>query len=489
MLRRGAVISAVSLGFVQVVTFVQTLALARILTPAEVGVYYSGTVLTTLVLTVSEGGLRNALVQRQRDVEVAANTVFWAGLGAGFVWALLALAAAPLISLVFDSPTAGLVGAVSAGSLVLYALTYVPDSLLQRRFDFRQRMLVQPSVTVTFAAGSVVLCSLGMGVWGLVVASYASLLVWIAISWALARWRPRRGQASVAVWREMTRFGLPLVLGALLDRAKETIDTIVVGRAFDSATVGNYRYGRRLGMLPGTVIIEIGSYVLFPAFARAAADPPRFRAAFLRAIRALWFASMPVAGMLIVLGPAVTVILLGPRWQGAGVLFAALAGSGPGVAMASVGFETIKGHGRTSLLNRVNAAALVIGLGTLFAGLPLGLVGVGLSLSAASLSAGALALWLARGVVEVPGRALTRILLPPLIAAAVSTSLWWAVEHLLGRSEHRGTALGLGVLALEGLGLLATYLLVLRAVAPSWLRELRQAVFPRTAAGPERGGD
>ena len=479
MLRRGAVISAASLGFVQAVTFVQTLLLARILSPAEVGLYYSGTVLTTLVLTVSEGGLRNALVQRPKDVEVAANTVFWASIGAGFLWAVLALAAAPLISLVFHSRTAGLVAAVSAGSLVLYSLTYVPDSLLQRRFDFRQRMLVQPSVTVTFAASSVVLCSLGMGVWGLVVASYASLLVWVAISWALARWRPRRGQASFAVWREMARFGLPLVLGALLDRAKETIDTVVVGRAFNPATVGNYRYGRRLGMLPGTVIIEIGSYVLFPAFARAAADLPRFRAAFLRAIRALWFASLPVAGMLVVFGPPVTVILLGPRWHGAGVMFAALAGSGPGVAMAAVGFETIKGHGRTSLLNWVNAAALVIGLALLFAGLPLGLVGVGLSLSASSLSAGALALWLARGLIGVPGRALIRILLPPLVATAFATPLWWVVEHLLGRADERSPALGLGVLALEGLGLFGTYLLVLQVVSPRWLGDLRLAVFPR----------
>jgi hypothetical protein len=89
-------------------------------------------------------------------------------------------------------------------------------------------------------------------------------------------------------------------------------------------------------------------------------------------------------------------------------------------------------------------------------------------------------------LIGVPARALIRVLIPPLIAATFSTSLWWAVEHLLGRSGQRGAVPGLGVLALEGLGLLATYLLVLRAVAPTWLRELRQAVLPRSVDDSQR---
>ena len=228
--------------------------------------------------------------------------MFWASLWAGTLWALLALAAAPLVGLIFDSATAGLVAAVTAGSIVLHALTNVPDALLQRRFDFRQRSLVQPSVALTFAAGSVTLCWLGMGVWGLVIASYLSLVVWIAVTWTLAKWRPQRGLASVKVWREMARYGIPLVIGGAADRGKDVFDTVVVGSVLNAAAVGNYRYGDRLGTLPGTVIIEIGSYVLFPAFSRTANDAARFKSAFLRALRALWLAAAPTAGMIVIFG-------------------------------------------------------------------------------------------------------------------------------------------------------------------------------------------
>jgi O-antigen/teichoic acid export membrane protein len=466
ILRRGAMISAGALGFSQLVTFVQTLALARILSPHEVGIFYSGTVLLTFLVTFSEGGLRNALVHRKQGLEQAANTVFWASLWAGTLWAVLALAAAPLIGLIFNSSTAGLVAAVTAGCIILHAFTNVPDALLQRRFDFRQRMLVQPSVVLTFAAGSVILCWLGMGVWGLVIASYLSLVVWIAVTWTLAGWWPRRGRASVKVWREMARYGFPLLIGGAGDRGKEVFETVVVGSVFNAAAVGNYRYGRRLGMLPGIVIIELGSYVLFPAFSRTANDPARFKSAFLRALRALWLAAAPTAGMIVIFGVPVTILLLGRQWRDAGLMFASLAGFGLGVALAAVGLEAIKGHGRTSLLNWVNGTGIVVGVASLLALVQFGPVGIGLSLSISAFLCGLLGLLLARKLVGVAMSELAEPLIPPLVAAAAAAVLWGLVEHLVVHSEQRGVVWGLAALVCEGLGFLVTYGAVLLVIAP-----------------------
>jgi O-antigen/teichoic acid export membrane protein len=465
-------ISAGALVFYQLVSLVQTMALARILSPYEVGIFYSGTVLSTFLVTFSDGGLRNALIQRKQGLEQAANTVFWASLWAGTLWAMLALAAAPLVGLIFDSSTAGLVAAVTAGSIVLHALTNVPDALLQRRFDFRQRIFVQPSVGLTFAAGSVTLCWLGMGVWGLVIASYLSLVVWIAVTWTLVKWRPRRGLASVKVWREMARYGLPLLIGGAGVRGKDVFDTVLVGSVLNAAALGNYSYGRRLGMLPGTVIIEIGSYVLFPAFSRTANNAARFKSAFLRALRALWLAAAPTAGIIVIFGAPVTVLLLGQQWRDAGLMFASLAGFGLGVALAAVGLEAIKGHGRTSLLYWVHGTGIVVGAALLLALVQFGPVGIGLSLSISAFLAGLLAILLARKLVGVAMSELAEPLILPLVAAAAAAVSWGLVEHLVVHSEERGVVWGLAALVCEGLGFLVTYGAVLLVIAPvtrSWL--------------------
>ncbi|MGH4008075.1 MAG: oligosaccharide flippase family protein [Pseudonocardiaceae bacterium] len=475
-LRRGAVISAGTLIVVQLVSLAQTLVLARILSPAEVGIFAAGTVLAGFLLTFSEGGLRNALVQRRDELEDAANTVFWASLCAGLLWALTAAAAAPLVAWTFESTTAGLVAAASAGTILLHALTNVPDSLMQRRFDFRQRMIVQPSVVISFAVASVTLCSLGFGVWGLVIGTYVSHLVWILTTWGLAGWLPGRGRPSVRVWREMARFGAPLVLGTVVDKGRDVFETTVVGSVMSATALGHYRYGRRLAAVPGTAVIEIGSYVLFPAFSRIAGDAARLKSAFLRALRALWCMAAPVAGFIVAVGEPAIVLLLGEPWRGAGVMFVALAGSGPGVAMAAVGLESIKGCGRTSLLNWVTGFATVVGVGLLLVLLPFGLAGVGLALSITSFVSGLVSLLLARGLVGVSLRELGDRLIPPLAATVLAAVGIGLVEHLVMHSDQRGTALGLVIVLCEGLGLLVIYVGALRVIAPATLTELATAV-------------
>jgi len=271
-LRRGAVLSAVALVIVQTVSFLQTLVIARLLSPAEIGIFAAGTVLTSFLITFSEGGLRHALIQHDGDVEEVANTVFWATIVTGALMSALMLAASPFVAMVFDSETAGLIAAITSGTLLLHAFTNVPDSLMQRRFDFRRRLIVDPGVAISFAVTSVVLCSSGYGVWGLVIATYASHVVWIASTWGLARWRPGGARPSYRLWRRLARFALPMVLDGFVERIREVIETVVVGRGLSESALGQYRYGRRMAMLPGVAIVQICSYVLFPAFSRIAGD-------------------------------------------------------------------------------------------------------------------------------------------------------------------------------------------------------------------------
>ncbi|WP_098960619.1 lipopolysaccharide biosynthesis protein [Pseudonocardia sp. N23] len=478
-MRRGAVISAGMLVVVQLVAFAQTLVLARILSPAEVGVFAAGTVLSSFLVTFSEGGMRNALVQRRDRLEDAANTAFWSTLIAGIGWALFAAAVAPLIGLFFDSELAAAVAFATAGSIVLHALTNVPEALLQRRFDFRQRLIVQPVVAVSYAVTSVVLALRGMGVWSLVVATYVSHVCWVVSTWVIARWRPGKGTPSRALWRELARFSAPMIIGTGLDRAQDMFQSAIVGRFLDTAALGNYRYGRRLAALPGTAIIEVGSYVLFPAFSRIAGDPVRFRTAFLRALTLLWVASIPLAGLLLAVGVPLAVLLLGEPWRGAGVIFAATAFVGPGTALSAVGMESIKGSGKTHLINRVTAVGIGSGVVLFLALANFGLVGIGIALSTATFAAGLTSVLLARREAGVSVREIVRRMYPALIAAAVAAVPVVVLEHLMLHSDQLHLGVGLAVIVSEALVYLSIYGGVLYLIARPLVKEMIGAIRAR----------
>ncbi|MFF2549769.1 oligosaccharide flippase family protein [Nocardia sp. NPDC058058] len=486
---RVALASAAALAFSELVSFGQTIALARLLSPAEVGIFAAGTVLTMLLTTFVEGGLRSGLVQRESQVEDAAETVFRASFVNGLAMTLGALAAAPIIGMVFHNRTIGMIAATTSGFLLIFALTNVPEALLQRDFSVKRRIIVGPAVSISFAVVSVVLAIFGFGVWSMVIGSYASYVVWVITVWWLARWRPGRGRASIKLWRELARYGSPVVVNMLGSRVQSTVEAAVVGRGLSSAALGHYRYGQRIAQIPVRFIVEVGAFSLFPAFARIAeeGDPARMRAAYLRAIRLATVGAAALSGLIIALGEPAVVVVFGERWREAGALVVAMAGLGLGKAWMSVSEEAIKGAGRTTLLNWQTAIEIVLGIGLLLVLVKFyGLTGVGLATSGTAMVVAVVVTTLARSALGVPLLALIRAIGPPLPAAALALAATWYLEHQVLHSDSRSLLLAVGLLILDTLAFTAIYLLVLAALAPDVVRG-----FARLAARlkPRRNDD
>lgn len=473
LLRRGAALSTIGVGSVQVVSLLATLVLARLLTPEEVGVYAAATLLTYFFVSFADGGLREALVQREDDTADVVDTVFWATAAGGLLMSVGALAAAPVVGLLFGSDLVATIAAITAGMLLVEALTNVPNGLMQRRFDLRRKLVADPVRALVFAGVTIALAATGHGVWALVVGNYAAVLAWSATSWALAGWRPGLGRFSVRLWREMARFAAPLLLRSLAAYLRATVESALVGRQLGEGALGQYRYGSRLAALPTVAVVEVGAYLLLPAFSRVSKEPARFRSAFLRALRWMWFLAVPTAALVGLCGAQLVVVVLGEVWRGAGLLLVAMAGVAVGVALQAVAGEAVKASGRSRLLNRVSVAQLLAGVALLVALLPMGLVGVGLAVSLTEVGAGLLLLAVVRPIVGVTWRDLVRTLWPQTAAAALASSCVLALRLI---TAFLPVPLGLLV---EVLAFSAAYLLVLAVLDRSSMTVLLRRIATR----------
>ena len=450
----------------QLVSLVQTIALARLLTPTDIGIFTAGTVLTGLFVTFVEGGLRAGLVQRRGDLADADETVFWVTLMTGAAASLGCLAAAPVIGIIFHSRVAGLVAAATAGVLLIHSLTNVPESVLQREFSVKRRLIVGPAIAVSYAVVAVGLAALGWGVWSMVAGTYASFIAWVVSLWMLTSWRPGRGHASFAMWRELARFGFPLVLGTTGYRLRTAVEALVVGRVLSTSALGFFRYGQRIALIAEMGIIEVGGASLFPAFSRIAGDRERFAAAYLRALHWSMVAGAAGTGLMIAAGEPAVVVLLGERWRSAGVALVAMSGLSIGSAISVVVQDAIKAHGRTRLINWFTLADLFLGVGFLLVLIrPFGFVGASLYVTLTSLASAAIILGLAQLVVTVPLRRVLTVLATPMPGLLVATVATWWLEHDLLRSDSRGPILAVVLLAVDALVFCLAYLAVLTVFA------------------------
>lgn len=476
VLKRGAAMAAIGLVVVQVVTVAQTLVLGRLLGPHEVGIFTAGTVMMGFVGVFVQSTLYHALIQRERDIEDAANTVLIVTFVTSLLLALAALVASPLIGAVFHDSRVGLIAAATSGIMLLHSFPIVPDALMQRTFQFKRRVIIDPAVGLTFASVSIVFAVLGYGAWAMVIGTYASSTTCALLSWWLAKWRPFRGRFSFHIWREMARFSFPLLINEIAERSREVVEQVLVGRALGAVGLGHYRYGYRIASLPSQGVVQICGYVLFPAFSRISGDGVRFRQAFLRALGWIWLAALPVGALMIVLGQPVVVLLLGEKWRAAGGAASAMAGIGLGAALYSVAGEAVKGAGRSSLLNWLTAIFVGLGLPLLVLLLPFGLVGVGVAISVTCMVVGFVSLVLARSVVGVSVRETIACVLPSTLAALVALGVVMPLERFVVRTDQNPGLLGLASIIAECVLFSVVYIGALRLISPTWYGSIRDVV-------------
>lgn len=469
---RGVTVAGGGYALTQILTGAAYLVLARLATPTEFGQLTAGTILVGLAGLFTESGMASALVYRRDRLEEAAATATVSTILGGIAFSLISLALAPVIGALFHSSTVTGVAAAASGLAFLHTSSVVADALMQRRFSFVRRTIVEPLAIIAFGVTAVVLTANGLGVWGLVIGQYAGALVETTLSWILARWRPNLRLASFAMWRELISYGRHTIVATGIIRVGEKIPVFLLGRYTGTSALGQFQYGTRVATLPLSMIMAASSYVLFPAFARIATERERFHAGVQRALR--WMAVLATFGgmILIPLGKPLVVLAFGSVWAAAGDAVMALAFFVVARAVSSLLVETLKAHGRPDIVVRMNALELAIDTAAMVALLSFGLVGVCIGLTIGAVVRAAYALRRVDDVVGLRLRNTLGAIGPPLLAGLVMVAILLPLETLVIHAAGHGTFVGLILVALEGMGGFAIYSTALHLLVPGTIGQL-----------------
>lgn len=469
---RGAGLAGAGYFASQVLRLGFFVALARLASPTDFGDLAAGTLLVNVGLMFTESGMLAALVHRKDRLDEAASTATVATALGGLALTLAALAASPLIGTLFHSARIGHVAAASSGLLLLRTLPIVPEALLQRRFSFLRRVVIEPAGVVMFGASAVALTAGGLGVWGLVLAYYVCGISDVILSWSLLSWRPRFRSASLAMWRELVRYGRWGVATSALQSAEQQIPVVLLGRFAGAGPLGQFRYATRMESTAGSVVLQSAAYVLFPALARITSGRDRFRDACLRSLRSMAMIGFPMGMILVPLGLPAAVIAFGQVWRDSGYGVMALAGVTAAGTLISFAGEVLKADGRPDILTRVRLVTLVTATVFMIALLPFDLVGVCAGLSIGVAVGAVYAIVKVGQQLETGSRPLVRAVMPAAVAAVAMAAVLTPVEFLLVDASSHGTVAGLGLLSLEALLGLVIYPLVLRLVGRDSFVEL-----------------
>jgi PST family polysaccharide transporter len=473
---RGASGTALAYFLSQVLLLIVYGVLARLTTPAVFGTFAAGSIFIGFGGIFTHAGMTAALVQRRDRVAAAASTVLASMLVTGLLLALLSLALSPLVGLYFQNGDVALVAAALSGQFAITGFVDVPFTLLRRRLAVRPSLFIDPLAVCALGATSAVGLIGGLGVWALVIGSYASLLTNIVGYWIAARWKPDLSLMSWGLWRELASYARHIVASEVLREAMSVANTAVVGRFLGPTSLAQFRFAWRLSTQVTSPILAAYAYTIQPALVRLADDPTRTRTVVRSALRLLSVISFPIGALFIPLGEPITLVLFGAEWRHAGRILMALSGMVIALPMISLASEVLKARGRPDVLPRMQGLWAFLSIGLMIAFVPLGAVGIAAAASLAAIAAATYALARMPAVVDVPFGEVVRAIFPALTSSALMAGLLLALNRYVLRFHPQADLATLGHLLFElGLGI-GLYLAFIALLWRSALKELAQAL-------------
>jgi O-antigen/teichoic acid export membrane protein/O-antigen ligase len=447
----------------RVVTVLTTLLLARLLAPADFGLFALAVLGMELLSVFSGLWLAAALIVRPDLDRRAEGTVLSLVTGAGFLLAIVLVAVSPALAAFFGEPRLTGIVALLAAVLLVSGVNWFYETLLQRELAFRRRFACLMARTLAFSAVALCLAVAGAGVWSLVGAYLAGYLTSGAALLVLApyRVRPAFDRAEAA---RVLRSGRGFLAQDLAVFLGENADYLAVGRVLGSAQLGFYAMAFRQAELPNYAIAEPVGKVTFPTFAQMHHRGEDVRATFLRTLRLMALATVPAGVILSAAATPFAVALFGADWA---PMAAPLAVLGVWAALrplqVTIG-QLLNSLGRADAYGRVSLVLLVPFVGGTFAAATLGgITAVAWTLLAhLCVMCALLALAVARHA-QISVAAQARAVWPLAAAGAVS---WVATRAVVSAAESAPAA---GGLAAAVAVCLTAYVATVELLAPGLL--------------------
>lgn len=297
----------------QVISFVVSLLLARLLTPGDYGVLTTLTVFIAISQVFVQSGMSTALIQKKDVDDTDLSSVFFFSLGiAGGLYALL-YAAAPAIAAYFEAEQ--LRDTLRVLALVLFpgAFTCVQNAVVARQMAFRKQMLCSLTATVLSGVTGVTMALGGLGSWALVGQQLVNQVVLAGLMLVFLPWKPK----LLFQWNRLmvlVKFGWKLLLSSLLDTGYTHLRSIVIGKRYTQDMLGFYTRGKQFPELVMNAVGGSMSSVMLPVMAEQQDEKEQMKQTLRRAIMASSFLVMPLmAGMAGAAKPMIT-LLLSEKW-------------------------------------------------------------------------------------------------------------------------------------------------------------------------------
>ena len=362
----------------QLVSFIVSIVLARILDPEVYGTVALVTVIITILQVFVDSGLGNALVQKKNADDLDFSSVFFFNMFMCLSLYALMFISAPLIAGFYGNDELVPVVRWVSLSLVLFGIKGVQQAYVARNYLFKRMFFATITGTVGGALVGIVMAWMGYGVWALVGQMLFNSAADTAILWLTVNWRP--GLCfSFERLKGLLSYSWKILVSSLLDSLQNNLSALIIGRKYTEADLAYYNRGRQFPTLATYVFNSSMDSVLLATMSAEQDDPARVSHMTRRTVRVSSYVMWPVAVGLAVCAEPLIRLLLTDKWIDCVPymqVFCIICAFQP---IYTANLSALKSLGRSDLFLKLELIKKVIGLSLIAISMRWGILAMALS--------------------------------------------------------------------------------------------------------------
>ncbi len=293
----------------QLVSFVVSITLARLLEPSVYGEIALITVFTCIMQVFIDSGMGTALIQKKNADDLDFSSVFYFNIVMCLALYGVMFIAAPYIAKFYHLPHLTPVIRVLSLTLVISGVRSIQQSYVSKKMIFKKFFFATLGSTLCSAIVGISMAYMGYGVWALVGQNLTSNALGTIILWLTVQWRPKF-MFSLQRLKGLFSYGWKLLVSALLDVGYGQLRQLIIGRIYTAKDLAFYNQGHHF---PNVIVSNINASidsVLLPAMSAEQDDKNRIRSMTRRAISISTYVMMPIMmGLAVCAEPTVRLIL------------------------------------------------------------------------------------------------------------------------------------------------------------------------------------
>ena len=297
----------------QLVTFIVSIVLARILMPEDYGTVALVTVFTAIMQVFVDSGLSTALIQKKDADDLDFSSVFYFNFAVCIILYLIMFLAAPYIASFYVKPELVPIVRVISLTIIISGVKGVQQSYVSRNMLFKRFFYATLGGTIFSAFLGIAMAYAGFGVWAIVAQQLSNTAIDTLIIWITVKWRPKL-MFSWERLKGLLGFGWKLLCSALLDTGYNNLRNLLIGKIYSSSDLAFYNQGDKFPKLIITNINTSIDSVLLPAMSNEQDNRDKVKSMTRRSIMVSCYIMAPLMIGLACCASNIVTVVLTEKW-------------------------------------------------------------------------------------------------------------------------------------------------------------------------------